>query len=313
MKKYIYIVPMTITVLAITGYVIVLNKKQATEPVRAIDARVTVQPLPQPTAQEDEDHAQDDEHGAILAGTRIDLQNSNRLQPGSVKLAFKLYGLDTHEFGPDDLKITHEKPMHLILVRDDVTGFQHLHPEYQDGRWTVKTTIVNQGLYQMYVDIEPTEEGPATLRVPLIVGGPTEHAQFPEASVNMSVMVGGVQAALQPASPIKTQEHINLTFALTQNGKPVTQIDPYLGAFGHMVAFRHGDVDDYLHGHPITESKPTDGKITFESEFISKGMYTVFAQFNINGQVQAFPLTIEVGERDVQQKDEHMQANPINN
>lgn len=240
------------------------------------------------------DHAHDAGHGAKVAGTRIDLQNATNLKPGEVILAFKLYGADAHEFGPNELKVAHEKRMHVILLRDDVTGFQHVHPEYKDGRWTVQTTIANQGLYQMYVDIEPIEESPVTLRVPLTIGGSTQQPQFPSVSTNMSATVAGTQATLQLASPLKTKEHTNLTFVLTQNGKPVTQIDPYLGAFGHVVVLRHSDADDYLHGHPITETKPTDGNVVFESEFPVKGRYTIFAQFSINGQVKTFPITVSV-------------------
>lgn len=291
MKKSLYIIPIVIVAVIAIGYGFTRTKTSSPEASNTVASNTNTS-APEESASGD--HAHDAEHGAKLAGTRIDLQNATNLKPGEVTLAFKLYGADAHEFGPDDLKVAHEKLMHLILLRDDVTGFQHVHPEYKDGRWTVKTTIANQGLYQMYVDIEPTEESPVTLRVPLTIGGSTQQPQFPSVSTNMSATVSGIQATLQLASPLKTKEHTNLTFALTQNGKPVTQIDPYLGAFGHVVVLRHSDADDYLHGHPITESKPTDGKVVFESEFPIKGTYTIFAQFSINGQVKTFPITVSV-------------------
>lgn len=287
MKKIIYI--SSLIVIIALGYVYLSNQKPTIKPYDESSAS----PIKE-EAENSTDHGNVDKTHAKLAGTRIDLQNQNGLKPGEVMLAFKLYGADAHEFGPNDLKITHEKPMHLILIRDDVTSFQHVHPEYKDGRWTVKTTIENQGLYQMYVDIEPKEESPVTLRVPLTIGGTTQQSQFPSVSANMSAVTNGIQATLQLASPFKTKEHTNLTFVLAQNGKPVTQIDPYLGAFGHVVVLRHGDADDYIHGHPITESKPTDGKVVFESEFPVKGTYTIFAQFSINGQVITFPITVSV-------------------
>jgi len=291
MKKSLYIIPVVIVAVIAIGYGFTRTKTLNPETPNNVTSN-TNSAVPEESASGD--HTHDAEHGAKLAGTRIDLQNATNLKPGEVTLAFKLYGADAHEFGPGDLKVAHEKLMHVILLRDDVTGFQHIHPEYKDGRWTVKTTIANQGLYQMYVDIEPTEESPVTLRVPLTIGGATQQPQFPSVSTNMSATVGGIQATQQLASPLKTKEHANLTFALTQNGKPVSQIDPYLGAFGHVVVLRHSDADDYLHGHPITESKPTDGKVVFESEFPVKGTYTIFAQFSINGQVKTFPITVSV-------------------
>jgi len=302
MKKLLYLISAIVIVVIVTGCGLTKTKTPNQEAPRGTDVTKTSENTQQENTNAD--HAHDAKHGAKLAGTRIDLQNATSLQPGEVTLAFKLYGLDSHEFGPDDLKVAHEKLMHLILVRDDVTGFQHIHPEYENGRWTVTTKIATQGTYQMYVDVEPKEEDPITLRVPLTIGGTTQQAQFPSVSTGMSTNVAGIQATLELASPLKTKEHTTLTFALTQNGKPVTSVDPYLGAFGHVVVLRHGDVADYLHGHPITESRPTDGKVLFESEFPVKGTYTIFAQFNINGQVKTFPLTVSV-ETEGQASDDH--------
>ena len=300
MKKSLYLIPVVIVAVIAIGYGLTKTKTSAPEAKNATTHGTTNSQKETATGE----HAQDGDHGAKLAGTRIDLQNAASLKPGEVSLAFKLYGVDTHEFGPDDLKVAHEKLMHLILVRDDITGFQHVHPEYQNGRWRVMATIPNQGAYQMYVDVEPKEEDPVTLRVPLTIGGATQQAQFPSVSTGMSANVGGIQVTLELTSPLKTKEHTTLTFALTQNGKPVAQIDPYLGAFGHVVVLRHTDADDYLHGHPITETKPTDGKVVFESEFPIKGTYTLFAQFSINGQVKTFPITVSV-ETEGQASDDH--------
>lgn len=290
MKKLLYIIPVAIVAVIAIGYGFTKTKitKQEAPNIIALETGTNAK---KEIAKDD--HTQGGKHGSKLAGTRIDLQNASNLKPGEVTLAFKLYGIDAHEFGPADLKVSHEKFMHLIILRDDVTGFQHIHPEYNEGRWTVKTIIENQGLYQMYIDIEPVEERPTTLRVPITIGGSTQQ-QFPNVSANMSASVSDIQATIQLDSPLRTKDHTNLTFVLTQNGKPVTEIDPYLGSFGHVVVLQHGEVDNFLHGHPITESKSVDGKVVFELEFPIKGIYTIFAQFNINGQVKTFPITVSV-------------------
>ena len=292
MKKLLYIIPLVLIAIVAIGYgVTKRGNKTSYDSVSSTAGTPMAQPENKAVAKK----MVGDEHGVKLAGTRIDLQNTNNLKPGSVTLAFKLYGIDAHEFGPDDLKIAHGKLMHLILVRDDVTGFQHLHPEYQDGRWTVATNIPAQGVYQMYVDIEPKEEKPTTLRVPITVGGPTEKVQFPEVSTDMSATVGDITVALQTDSSLKTKEETKMIFVLTQNSKPVTQINPYLGAFGHVVLLRHTEASHYLHAHPITKTNPTDGKVVFETEFPTTGTYTIFAQFSVNGQVKTFPITVKIG------------------
>ncbi len=234
---------------------------------------------------------------AVLAGSRITLDNATSLESGIVNFSFKLYGLDGHEFGPDDLKIAHEKKMHFILVRDDMTNFQHLHPEYSSNKWSVSTTVVEQGNYQVYVDVEPVEEEPVTLRVPVTIGGTTENAQAPVPNADMSAQSKGIKTVLETDGSLKTNEHETLTFTLTQAGSPVATIDPYLGAFGHVVLLRHSDADDYIHVHPITETAPTDGKVSFEAQFPTKGRYTLYAQFNVDGEVKTFPITIDVNEQ----------------
>ncbi len=237
-----------------------------------------------------------DEHIAKLAGSRVDVKGKNALKPGAVELSFKLYGEDGHPFGSDDLKVEHEKKMHLLLVRDDMTRFQHLHPEFTNGSWIVKATVPDQGVYQMYVDIAPFEEKASVLRVPLTIGGETQNAKAPEPSTDWSAQDGSYTAKLMIDQPLKTEETKQWTFAVTQNGQPVTNLKPYLGAFGHVVELRHGDEDDFFHVHPITENQPKDGKVVFEGTFPAKGRYTLYAQFNINGDIKTFPITVDVND-----------------
>jgi len=231
---------------------------------------------------------------AVLAGSRIDLKNRQNLKPGEVELSFKLYGLDAHEFGPNDLKVAHEKLMHLILVREDMTQFQHVHPEYKNDVWTIGVDLPQPGNYQLYVDIEPVEEEPVVLRVPVTIGQLLSEILFPKVDEDLSVIADSIEVRLPSGMAFETNEKTMLTFSLTQNGKPVASVQPYLGAFGHVVVLRHGDAEDYLHAHPITETTPQNGQIQFATTFPAKGNYTIFAQFNIGGQVKTFPITISV-------------------
>lgn len=288
-----YIVPIVAVLLLAAGCSKSVDKNA--EKVATPPTAVSQSDSAKPDAMQDDMHAHADGHGSKLAGSRVDLQNSNSLKPGEVTLAFKLFGLDAHEFASGDLNIAHEKLMHLILVRDDATNFQHLHPEYVNGRWTVQTTVTEQGQYNMYVDIAPKEEQASILRVPVIIGSKAGQSVFPSITSNRTTLQDGISVSLN-TNAFKTQEHSKLVFTLTQNGKAVSGIDPYLGAFGHVVVLRHGDADDYLHAHPVTETKPVDGKIEFESEFPAKGTYTIFAQFNIGGKVRTFPITLTVNE-----------------
>jgi hypothetical protein len=230
--------------------------------------------------------------GAVtLANNRVALDNKEGLKTGHVRLAFKLFGRNGDELETKDLKITHDKRMHLFLVRDDMTQFQHLHPEYTDGTWVAESTIPEQGDYQMYVDIAPEKEAASVLRIPLRISGAIPLKNFPAPSGDLSALNQEVKTTLSVHGTLKTGEAKQLTFFLTKNGQPVNNIDPYLGAFGHVV----------LHVHPLTETTPTDGKVIFETTFMTNGRYTLYAQFNVEGSVKTFPITIDVEDSEITQ------------
>lgn len=242
---------------------------------------------------DDDGHAVSGDHLAVLAGSRIALDGRNAFRPGRVEFRFKLYGLDGHDFGPNDLKVIHEKKMHLLMVRDDMTGYQHLHPERADGKWVVTADVAEAGDYQLYVDIEPVEEKPVVLRVPVSIGGKSSVKAFPVPNDDLSAEAEGYRVTLA-ADDLRTQATVPLAFAITKSGRPVSDIDKYLGAYGHVVSLRHDDFDDFYHVHPLDDARPVDGTVRFETTFPVRGRYTLYAQFNVGGAVRTFPITVDV-------------------
>jgi hypothetical protein len=234
--------------------------------------------------------------GATLAGDRIALDTTSFPQSGPITFSFKLFTTDKSELTDTDLKIEHGKRMHFILVRDDMTQFQHIHPEYKDGKWTVTTTIPEIGQYQIYADIAPEKESAVVLRVPVTIGGATKQSQIPTPNVDMTATTNGIAAKITTDKVLATHQETTLTFTLIKNGQPVKELNPYLGAYGHVVLLRHGSPDDYIHVHPITETKPLNGQIQFAATFPEIGRYTLYAQFNVADKVETFPITVDVGQ-----------------
>ncbi len=236
------------------------------------------------------------------AQSRIVFENDpkNWSKPGPNTFIFRILGKDGADLKDSDLKIVHEKRVHLLLVRDDMTQFQHLHPTYElaDGnyRWIAPVLIPEGGDYHLYLDVAPEKEDPTVLHTSFRMGTPTREKMFPVPTEDNAVMTEGIRAALATPSPLTTGGSTRLTFTLTENGQLVKNIDPYLGAFGHVVILRHNAPEDFLHVHPVTQTKPTDGTVEFETTFKTKGRYTLYAQFNVNGSVKTFPITIDVGE-----------------
>ena len=82
-------------------------------------------------------------------------------------------------------------------------------------------------------------------------------------------------------------EEADLRFTITRDGAPV-RTEPYLGAGGHLVALREGDLA-FLHVHPTG-----DDSVRFAATFPTEGRYRLFLQFKHEGRVQTVAFTQEV-------------------
>jgi hypothetical protein len=182
-----------------------------------------------------------------------------------------------------DFDVEHTKRMHLIVVRRDLTGFQHLHPVQGDnGEWTVPLKLDAAGSYRVFADFSHDDEL-TTLASDVRVDGPSTLEPLPAANP-VAETDDGYSVRLDEAGARAGVED-EMHFTITRDGKPVT-VQPYLGANGHLVALREGDLA-FLHVHP------TEG-VTFESTFPSTGRYRLFLQFKHQGRVHTAAFTQEV-------------------
>ncbi len=176
--------------------------------------------------------------------------------------------------------------MHLIVVRRDLVGYQHLHPRVRaDGTWSTPIRLRAPGVYRAFADFEQDGRR-VVLGSDLFVRGMyTPEPLAPEAT---ATRVGEYRVELD-AHPRAGAES-ELAFHVTRNGT-ATELQPYLGAQGHLVALRSGDLA-YLHVHPVGGG--TRGEIRFAATFPSPRTYRLFLQFKDRGRVHTAPFTLEV-------------------
>jgi hypothetical protein len=183
-----------------------------------------------------------------------------------------------------DFDVEHTKRMHFIVVRRDMTGFQHLHPtENPDGTWSVPVTLPDAGSYRVFADFS-VDDKPYTLADDLSVDGPVRSQTLP-APVR-SVDVDGLRVTLTEGAAEAGRES-ELAFTVTRDGRPVA-VQDYLGAKGHLVALRQGDLA-FLHVHPDENS------LKFMATFPTAGRYRLFLQFKTaDGRLHTAAFTQEV-------------------
>ena len=220
-------------------------------------------------------------HGLNLELDRSELPRGERAQ-----LSFRILGADGRAVS--DFEEEQEKRMHLIVVRRDTQGFQHLHPTRdRDGRWRTPVTLPQAGSYRVFADFQRDGEK-STLGADLAVDGPVDWQPLPEMAATART-AGGYQVKLSGGSSRAGRES-ELAFAVSRAGEPI-RTEPYLGAGGHLVALREGDLG-YLHTHPAEHG---DGDaVPFATTFPSEGRYRLFFQFKHEGRVRTASFTREV-------------------
>jgi hypothetical protein len=182
-----------------------------------------------------------------------------------------------------DFDVEHTKRMHFILVRRDMTGFQHLHPtQAADGSWSVPVTLSDAGNYRVFADFAINGKA-HTLADDIQVDGSVRSQ--PLAAPARTAKVDGMNVTLTEG-PTNAGAESQLSFTVTRNGKPVP-VEDYLGAKGHLVALRRGDLA-YLHVHPDEKN------LKFMAEFPTAGTYRLFLQFQVDGRVHTAAFTQEV-------------------
>ena len=227
--------------------------------------------------------------GTSPAAGGLTLESSPTTIPLAKRTVLALKVLDARGMPVTKFDRDQTKLMHLIVVRDDFLGYQHLHPVLgSGGRFTVPLLFAAPGRYRAIADFTTAGKRYA-LGVNITVPGAVTAAPLPPPS-SMTVIHGyDVQF---DHGPLKPRGSAQLRFTVRRGGKPVSALQPYLGAFGHLVALRKRDLT-YSHAHPFAHNAAR-GTLMFHAEFPSAGTYRLFLQFRAAGRVHTAPFTVAV-------------------
>jgi rRNA maturation protein Nop10 len=217
-------------------------------------------------------------------------------------------------------EVVHERQYHLFLVSQDMEYFQHIHPEEQpDGAWTIDVTLPKAGYYKVLSDFLPSGGASQFLARPLVTAGYAGDLAADSAHLlpdtNLTKTVDDITATLAyDPSMCSVGLYCHLNFNLTDSatGRPITDLQTYLGAFGHTLIMSE-DMVDYVHSHPldILAQPDDDGgppqflippgtdlekirggpAVTFEGLMPKPGMYRAWTQFRRHDKIHTFAFT----------------------
>lgn len=231
--------------------------------------------------------------GLAVAANGYRLELSRDLVPAGTAEPFRF-----RIIGPDGAAVTrfdveHEKRLHFVVARRDGAGYQHLHPEMAaDGTWSVPLTIPAAGSYRVFTDFKPEGAEKTTLGADIQAPGQYQPRQ-PDGPMRTAT-VDGYTVALK--GKLEPGHASVVTATVTRGGSPVGDLQPYLGAYGHLVALRSADLG-YLHVHPLGEpgdgATPAGPEIRFAVEVPTAGRYRLYLDFQHAGTVRTAEFTVD--------------------
>lgn len=240
-----------------------------------------------PIEGDDAGHGHDDDRvtlnpvgsgGSDTSTSSLDLASSV-LEEGPHPLRFTIRDSDGTPVTSYD--VVHEKLLHLVVVRRDLGGYRHVHPtlDASSGEWSVDVDL-DAGSWRVYADYQPTGAEPVVTEADLSVAG--EFAPATLGVDNSTASADGFDVHLARAGD-------DLSLHVTRDGKDVTDLEPYLGAYGHLVAIRAEDLT-YLHVHP--KAGEPGPEVAFHAALGTEGRYRLYFEFQHGGAVHRAEFTV---------------------
>jgi hypothetical protein len=192
----------------------------------------------------------------------------------------------------------HERYLHLFIVSQDLEYFAHVHPTlHPDGALDLDIKLPRAGVYQFIADFVPTGAAPQLVQRAFVTAGYSGPLMtVPKLAVDLTDRIDqGTRAQLLISPFVAGREQlITVQLADARTGEPVDDLEPYLGATGHLFA-ASTDLSIVFHSHPVAGLSSANGPtIVFQVLFPKPGNYRVWAQFQRQGRVSTVSFTLPV-------------------
>lgn len=240
----------------------------------------------------------------------------------TLTLQFRVTHPDTDEAVTEFIRV-HDQFYHLFVVSQDLDWFQHIHPVMDDsGLWTIELELPEPGYYKVLSDFVPVGGTSQFIAHPLVTAGYDGDIMADSAALvpdtTLTKTVDGLTASLTyDPDPFLAglYGHLNFFFSDAATGEPVTDLQTYLGAFGHTLILS-ADLVDYVHSHPLDLSQGFNEetgpmmfmipmgvdpetlrggpRITFDGLMPHTGLYRAFTQVRWKDALRTFVFTFEV-------------------
>ncbi len=202
----------------------------------------------------------------------------------------------------EDLVTHHDALLHLVVISADGGYYAHIHPPRSaPGRFAIEFTPDRTGRYTAYAEIERRDSGTQVIARDFEVAGSGAAPAVPSQGLGARV-AGDLDVQVAASGELKAGRQATLTFSFSQRGQPLSDMQPWLGMGGHLIA-RSADGAIFAHVHAVGPMAPGGvlntgysygPDIQFVYTFPAPGRYQLWGQFRHANQVLTVPLTLDV-------------------
>jgi hypothetical protein len=202
------------------------------------------------------------------------------------------------------LDVVHEMKMHLLVMNEELTWFDHVHPKEQaDGTYSVSETFPGEGKYLLFTDYKPVGESSGSVKLQEIDVKGTPLNTVKMDTEKLVSKVDNYTVTLTNGNDLKTERGQVLKFTVEKDGKKLEEkdIEQYLAASAHIVMVAK-ETKDFLHIHPMSDK---NFPIYAETQIKKAGLYRMWVQFKTNGKIHTADFTVNVSEGSKSVTDSH--------
>ena len=198
------------------------------------------------------------------------------------------------------------KKLHMIIVSSDFRTFIHDHPSLgPDGHLHLTENFPAPGTYLVYADGLPGQMNHQVFRFQLNVGAPGNTTRTLQPT-GMGVQVGPYEVDLSSVR-LRAGTMSTLDVNILKDGKPATDLHPYLGVPAHAVFLNANDLS-YVHVHPMAmgqmmgdmskeappmpENGPSPSTMMLHIALREGGSYKLWLQFRGGDKLYVAAFTI---------------------
>lgn len=197
---------------------------------------------------------------------------------------------------------SHEKPMHLFVVSKDLRHFAHVHPSLTGDSFLIQHTFAAAGEYTLFVDYQQPGRGQVVDRHTVHVEGAAPPVAAALTESPRTQRADGLEVTLHSDAELRAGEAAMLHFDVTDaaTGKPVVDLEPYLGAMAHFMVLS-ADGQDFVHVHAL-DTRASASRVSAHAVFPRSGLYKLWAQVQRQGRVATVPFVVRVNAADARPK-----------